>query len=100
MLTPSDYLLAGGAINAVGHRWGRRPFDNLATNNQWLAWLVGRRRSAQQPPRRGHFEPASACRRANSIPAWWCIRLMVWLRWATLRQTHAVVPVGAGLDDG
>ena len=34
------YLLAGGAINAVGHRFGRRPFDNLATNNQWLAWLV------------------------------------------------------------
>ena len=34
------YLLGGGAINAVGHRWGRRPYDNKATNNQWLAWLV------------------------------------------------------------
>ena len=29
-----------GAINAVGHKWGKRPHDNLATNNQWLAWLV------------------------------------------------------------
>ncbi|MGH9075009.1 MAG: fatty acid desaturase, partial [Acidimicrobiales bacterium] len=34
------YLLASGAINAIGHAFGKRPFENLATNNQWLAFLV------------------------------------------------------------
>jgi stearoyl-CoA desaturase (Delta-9 desaturase) len=92
------YLLAGGAINAVGHRWGRRPFDNLATNNQWLAWLV-----VGEGLHNNHHAAATSSRLSLSKgevdPAWWCIRLMVWLRWATLRQTHAVTPVGAGLDD-
>src|ERR1700691_6217238 len=34
------YLVGNGAIHAVRHHWGRRTYDNLATNNQWLAWLV------------------------------------------------------------
>src|SRR5688500_15314683 len=35
------YLGLSGAVNAVGHTLGRRPYDNKATNNQWLAFLTG-----------------------------------------------------------
>jgi stearoyl-CoA desaturase (Delta-9 desaturase) len=81
------YLLAGGAINAVGHRWGRRPFDNLATNNQWLAWLV-----VGEGLHNNHHAAATSSRLALAKgevdPGWWCIRVLVGLRWATLRQTQ------------
>src|SRR5947207_3434876 len=35
-----SYLALNAAINAVGHTFGRRPFDNTSYNNQWLAWLT------------------------------------------------------------
>jgi stearoyl-CoA desaturase (delta-9 desaturase) len=80
------YLLAGGAINAVGHRWGRRPFDNLATNNQWLAWLV-----VGEGLHNNHHAASTSSRlsmtKGEFDPGWWCIRLLVGLRLATLRQT-------------
>ena len=34
------YLTLSGAINAIGHMYGKRPWQNYATNNQWLAWLT------------------------------------------------------------
>ena len=34
------YLLLNSAVNAVGHRFGQRPFPGLAANTQWLAWLT------------------------------------------------------------
>ncbi len=34
------YLTLSAAVNAIGHRFGKRPFQNLATNNQWLAFLT------------------------------------------------------------
>jgi stearoyl-CoA desaturase (delta-9 desaturase) len=80
------YLLGGGAINAVGHRWGRRPFDNKATNNQWLAWLV-----VGEGLHNNHHAAATSSRLSLAAgevdPAWWCIRLLVGLRWATVRTT-------------
>jgi stearoyl-CoA desaturase (Delta-9 desaturase) len=88
------YLLGGGAINAVGHRWGRRPFDNLATNNQWLAWLV-----VGEGLHNNHHASATSSRLSRAKgeidPGWWCIRLLVRLRWATLRQTAPVTVAGA-----
>lgn len=36
----SLYLVLSATVNAVGHRYGKRPYDNLATNNQWLALLT------------------------------------------------------------
>ena len=57
------YLLGGGAINAIGHRWGRRPYDNFATNNQWLAWLVVGEGTSQQPSRRRYFVQAQSRQR-------------------------------------
>ena len=80
------YLLGGGAINAVGHRWGRRPYDNRATNNQWLAWLV-----VGEGLHNNHHAAATSSRlslaEGEVDPAWWCIRLLVRLHWATLRTT-------------
>jgi stearoyl-CoA desaturase (delta-9 desaturase) len=80
------YLLGGGAINAVGHRWGRRPFDNKATNNQWLAWLV-----VGEGLHNNHHAAATSSRLSLADgevdPAWWCIRLLVRLRWAEVRTT-------------
>jgi stearoyl-CoA desaturase (Delta-9 desaturase) len=87
------YLLGGGAINAVGHRWGRRPFDNLATNNQWLAWLV-----VGEGLHNNHHAAATSSRLSRAKgevdPGWWCIRLLVGLRWATLRRTTPAAAVG------
>ena len=85
------YLLEGGAINAVGHRWGRRPFDNLATNNQWLAWLV-----VGEGLHNNHHAAATSSRlslaKGDVDPGWWCIRLLVRLQWATLRSTSQTPP--------
>ncbi|MGA2519967.1 MAG: fatty acid desaturase [Acidimicrobiales bacterium] len=88
------YLLGGGAINAIGHRFGRRPFDNLATNNQWLAWLV-----VGEGLHNNHHAATTASRfsmaRGEIDPGWWCIRLLVSVRWATLRESAVTREVGA-----
>jgi stearoyl-CoA desaturase (delta-9 desaturase) len=81
------YLLGGGAINAVGHWWGKRPHDNLATNNQWLAWVV-----AGEGLHNNHHAATTSARMAAGKgevdPAWVLIRLMVKLRLATLRSSR------------
>jgi len=94
------YLLGGGAINAIGHRWGRRPYDNFATNNQWLAWLV-----VGEGLHNNHHAAATSYKlnlaKGEFDPGWWCIRLLVWLRWAKLRQPSAKGPQAecrSGLD--
>jgi stearoyl-CoA desaturase (Delta-9 desaturase) len=88
------YLLGSGAINAVGHRWGQRPFDNLATNNQWLAWLV-----VGEGLHNNHHAATTSSRfslaRGEVDPGWWSIWVLVRLRWATLRETNIVPRVGA-----
>lgn len=80
------YLLGGGAINAIGHKWGKRPFDNLATNNQWLAWLV-----AGEGLHNNHHAAATSSRLSVSKgeidPGWWLIKLLAATRLATLRET-------------
>lgn len=87
------YLLGGGAINAIGHRWGRRPFDNLATNNQWLAWLV-----VGEGLHNNHHANSTSSRlsvaKGEYDPAWWCIRCLVHLRLATLRRSEVLLKVG------
>jgi stearoyl-CoA desaturase (delta-9 desaturase) len=89
----STYLLGGGAINAVGHRWGQRPYPNLATNNQWLAWLVvgeGLHNNHHQ----ASTSPRLSLSKGEFDPGWWAIRLLVSLRLATLRRMRASAPVG------
>lgn len=81
------YLLGGGAINAVGHRWGERPFDNLATNNQWLAWIV-----VGEGLHNNHHAASTSSRlslaEGEFDPGWWCICLLLRLRWAQLRNLN------------
>ena len=86
----ATYLLGGGAINAIGHWWGKRPFENLATNNQWLAWLV-----AGEGLHNNHHAATTSARlsfaKGEFDPGWWVVRALVGLRLATLRHTELVV---------
>ena len=81
------YLLLNAAVNAVGHAFGRRPFANRAGNNQWLAWLT----CGEGLHNNHHAAPTSA-RLAlldrEVDPAWWVIRPLVRLGWATVRLDH------------
>ncbi len=85
----STYLLGGGAINAIGHKWGKRPFHNLATNNQWLAWLV-----AGEGLHNNHHAATTSVRLSMAEgevdPGWWAVRLLVLLRLATVRHITRV----------
>ena len=80
------YILGGGAINAIGHKWGKRPHDNLATNNQWLAWLV-----AGEGLHNNHHAATTSGRMSMAEgeidPGWWAVRVLVLLRLATLRHS-------------
>jgi stearoyl-CoA desaturase (Delta-9 desaturase) len=82
------YLAIGGAVNGIGHHFGKRPHDNSATNQQWLAWL-----SAGEGLHNNHHAAPTSARlalRAGEIdPGWWFISLARWLGQATIRLDHA-----------
>jgi stearoyl-CoA desaturase (Delta-9 desaturase) len=88
------YILGGGAINAIGHKWGKRPHDNLATNNQWLALLV-----AGEGLHNNHHAATTSSRmsmaRGEIDPGWWAVRALVLMRLATLRQPRAAAAPSA-----
>lgn len=82
------YLLLNAAINAVGHTWGRRPFANTSTNNQWLAWLT----AGEGLHNNHHAAPTSArlsLARGEIDPGWWLIRALSSARLATVRHAEA-----------
>jgi stearoyl-CoA desaturase (delta-9 desaturase) len=93
------YLVGNGAINAVGHHWGRRPYDNLATNNQWLAWLV-----AGEGLHNNHHAATTSGRlslaKGEIDPAWWVVRMMVRLKLATVRHASIRPKAARGLSAG
>ena len=79
------YLMINGAINAVGHTFGKRPYDNLATNNQWLAWISG----GEGLHNNHHAAPTSArfaLDRGQTDPGWWLIRLLLRTHQAEVRH--------------
>jgi stearoyl-CoA desaturase (delta-9 desaturase) len=79
------YLVLGGAINAVGHQYGKRPHDNTATNVQALALATG----GEGLHNNHHAAPTSAnfALTARELdPGWWLVRLLVRARLATLRH--------------
>ncbi len=79
------YLLANGAINAVGHTYGDRAFAGQATNSQWLAWVV----AGEGLHSNHHAAPTSArlaLSRGEVDPAWWFINGARKLRWLTIRH--------------
>ncbi|MGH9023634.1 MAG: fatty acid desaturase [Acidimicrobiia bacterium] len=79
------YLGVSAAVNAVGHTFGRRPFDNPATNNQWLAWLA-----AGEGLHNNHHAAPTAARfafaRGQLDPGWGLVRLLVLVQLATVRH--------------
>lgn len=78
------YLAGNAAVNALGHHFGRRPYDNKATNLQWLAFctmgegLHNNHHAAPSSPRLSH-------RWSEIDPGWWVIRTLATCRLATLR---------------
>ena len=84
------YLLGGGAINGIGHWWGRRPYDNLGTNNQWLAWLA-----AGEGLHNNHHAAATSARfsltKGEVDPGWWVVWVLMSLRLATVRHLQVSV---------
>lgn len=84
----ASYLLLGGAINAVGHRFGRRPYENSATNVQALALATG----GEGLHNNHHAAPTSATFALGDRevdPGWWVVRVLVRFHLAALRHEEA-----------
>jgi stearoyl-CoA desaturase (delta-9 desaturase) len=81
------YLLLSGAVNSYGHKWGRRPYEGHATNNQWLAWLV----AGEGLHNNHHAAPTSArlsLHKGEMDPGWWFIRMARRFGWVSIRHTE------------
>ena len=85
------YIGLSGAINAIGHTRGNRPYDNKATNGRLLALIT----CGEGLHNNHHAMPTSArfSQRFGEIdPAWWCIRAMKLLGLVQLRKRSAPAP--------
>jgi stearoyl-CoA desaturase (delta-9 desaturase) len=79
------YVMLAGAINAVGHTFGSRPYANSATNLQSLALVTG----GEGLHNNHHAAPTSArfaLRDREIDPGWWFVRLLVALHLAQVRH--------------
>ena len=68
-----SYVMLSGAINAVGHTRGRRPYDNPAGNSQWLALFTageGLHNNHHAAPTSARFALAPG----EIDPGWWVTR--------------------------
>jgi stearoyl-CoA desaturase (delta-9 desaturase) len=82
------YLGLNASVNAVTHTFGRRPYDNTATNLQWLALLT----AGEGLHNNHHAAPTSAkfaLRKRQIDPSWPAIALAARLR--MMRVRHADV---------
>ena len=78
------YLAGSAAVNAIGHHFGRRPYDNNAGNLQWLAFVT----AGEGLHNNHHAKPTAAKlshRWFEIDPGWWLIKTLTWLRLARLR---------------
>ena len=81
------YLGGSAAVNAVGHHFGRKPYDNTAGNLQWLAFIT----AGEGLHNNHHAAPTSAklSHRWFEVDyGWWVIRVLTWLRLARVRLTE------------
>jgi stearoyl-CoA desaturase (delta-9 desaturase) len=79
------YVMLAGAINAVGHTFGSRPYANSATNLQSLALVTG----GEGLHNNHHAAPTSArfaLRGREVDPGWWVVRVLVALHLAQVRH--------------
>jgi stearoyl-CoA desaturase (delta-9 desaturase) len=79
------YLGGSAAINAIGHRFGRRRYDNTATNLQWLALLT-----AGEGLHNNHHAAPTSAKLAHrwyelDLGWWFVIKPLTWLRLAKVR---------------
>jgi len=84
-----SYLGLSGAVNAVAHTFGRRPYENSATNVGWLTWLT----AGEGLHNNHHAAPTSArfaLHDGEIDPAWPFIRLLRTLGLADIRRTDPV----------
>lgn len=84
-----SYLMLSGAVNAIAHTFGKRPFENSATNLQWLAFLT----SGEGLHNNHHAAPTSArfsLDRGQIDPGWWVINAMQRLGLAKVRHDTPV----------
>jgi stearoyl-CoA desaturase (delta-9 desaturase) len=79
------YVMLSASINAVGHRYGRRPHANSATNGQVLALVT----AGEGLHNNHHAAPTSArfaLDRGEVDPGWWVVRGLAALRLARVRH--------------
>jgi stearoyl-CoA desaturase (delta-9 desaturase) len=79
------YLGLSGAVNAIAHTFGRRPYETSATNVQWLALLT----AGEGLHNNHHAAPTSAkfaLGRFEIDPAWWAIRVFRRFGWIKVRH--------------
>jgi len=84
------YLATSSAVNAIGHHFGRRPYDNFAGNLQWLAWLT----AGEGLHNNHHAAPTSARlshRRWEFDPGWWAIKSFQLVGLVKIRLTSTVL---------
>jgi stearoyl-CoA desaturase (delta-9 desaturase) len=80
-----SYVMLSGAINAIGHRIGKQPYANSATNGQLLALAT----AGEGLHNNHHAAPTSArfaLKRGEIDPGWWLVRTLVFLRLARVRH--------------
>lgn len=83
------YLNLSAAVNAIAHTFGSRPYDNSATNLQWLAWLTcgeGLHNNHHAAPTSARF----ALDKGQIDPGWWLVRAARRFGWATVRHDRPV----------
>jgi len=84
------YLQGNAAVNALGHHFGRRPYENSATNLQWLAILT----MGEGLHNNHHASPTSAKLALNAgefDPAWPFLRLFATLQLIDFRHRGGVL---------
>jgi stearoyl-CoA desaturase (Delta-9 desaturase) len=81
------YLGGSAAVNAIGHHFGRKPYDNTAGNLQWLALIT----AGEGLHNNHHAAPTSAklSHRWFEIDyGWWVIKALTWCHLARVRLTE------------
>jgi stearoyl-CoA desaturase (delta-9 desaturase) len=79
------YLQLNSAVNAMTHTFGKRPYDNGATNLQWLALIT----MGEGLHNNHHAAPTSAklaLHHGEIDPAWPAISVLRWVRLLELRH--------------
>jgi stearoyl-CoA desaturase (delta-9 desaturase) len=81
------YVMLAGAINAVGHVFGKRPYRNSGTNLKSLALITG----GEGLHNNHHAAPTSArfsLAPGQLDPGWWLVRALVFLHLADVRHSE------------